>query len=524
METDAHDGYAELINDPKVALGFIRFMFEENRKLERRIAELERKKAAEAQQVLGLEEKLTRLKQLYFGHGREKLTDAVESRPRGRPEQEVLLHSQSLAPAPKTQKKPLVEEETIFEVEPMRLEALAREQHAEIPEGTELKFTSSPGWFEESTEITVVERTYKQIRYKRRNYKAVVRMADGSEKEIIVTAPGPVKLLPGCHYSIDFAVQVVSDKFLMHMPYERQRRAMERAGLVVPVSTLWNLSWAVSAHLEPVTEAIRRQVLSAIAVPHADETPWPIQAKKDSDGYLWSISNAAGSYYRFEPTRSGKVIKEMLAGYQGTVMSDGYGGYNRLAELEGINQSYCWAHVRRKFFEIEQANAGSAREMVELIDRLFAVERQADGSWEKLQQLRCETSASIVDEIRRWAEERIGTCLPKSSLRKAIEYMFKLWPGLVRFLSDVKIPLSNNDAERALRHAVVGRKNYYGSKTIDGADVAAILFTIIESCKRVELDPATYIGMAVRLSARAQDVPTPLDYARQIRASQVDPA
>jgi hypothetical protein len=105
----------------------------------------------------------------------------------------------------------------------------------------------------------------------------------------------------------------------------------------------------------------------------------------------------------------------------------------------------------------------------------------------------------------------------QGALHRGVEYCLKRWSGLTAFLSDVKIPLSNNDAERALRGAVMGRKNFHGSRTINGADTAAIFYTIVESCKKVELDPKSFIAMAVHESASGRTPPTPLEYARATR-------
>jgi hypothetical protein len=294
---------------------------------------------------------------------------------------------------------------------------------------------------------------------------------------------------------------------------------MEAQGLGgVSVKTLWNLCWAVGEHLRPMTQKIRQEILSEDLCVHADETPWPVQGK-DSDGYMWSLSNMAGSYYAFEPTRSGRVIEEMLAGFSGAMMSDGFSGYSRLKLQTEIKQAHCWSHVRRKFFDIEEATPGGpAREMVVMLDELFAIERKAK-TLEELRAVRDAESGPLVARIKSWMEEALGRHLPESPLRKAIGYTAKLWPGLTLFLSDMRVPLSNNDAERTLRHAVVGRKNYYGSKTIDGADLAATLFTVIESCKRVELEPRAFIEMAVRRSARGEDIPSPLEYARATRSA-----
>ncbi len=116
-----------------------------------------------------------------------------------------------------------------------------------------------------------------------------------------------------------------------------------------------------------------------------------------------------------------------------------------------------------------------------------------------------------------WLLENHRKCRADDGLKKSIEYAQKYWSGLIKFLKDVKIPLSNNEAERTIRHAVMGRKNFYGSRTHNGADVTATLYTVIESCKKVEIDPRIFINMALRLASRGEQVPTPLECARKTR-------
>ena len=123
-----------------------------------------------------------------------------------------------------------------------------------------------------------------------------------------------------------------------------------------------------------------------------------------------------------------------------------------------------------------------------------------------------------MDKIKIWLFEHHPQSRAESTLRNAIQYTLKLWHGLVVFLEDVGVPLSNNEAERTIRHSVVGRKNYYGSRNHNGADTAATMFTVIESCKKVELDPRTYILMALKKLAQGELPPTPFEYARQKRS------
>ena len=276
-------------------------------------------------------------------------------------------------------------------------------EQAEISFG--LKKTCAHNWreikglFEESTEITVIERQFKKIRHKRKKYR--YKPSKGTGKEIIITAPGPEKILPGSSYSIDFGVRVVADKFLYHLPLERQRRQMESLGLPgIDVKTLYNLTRAVSVHLEPIVEQIKKDIFNANIAVGCDETPWPILNKKDSNGYMWVLSNQAGSFFQFEPTRSGKVIVEMLKGYEGPIISDAYSGYNRMKEVPGVIIALCWSHSRRKFIEIQENYPQETKEILLLMKELFKIEHEAK-TFEALQHLRTTKSREVLDKIQK---------------------------------------------------------------------------------------------------------------------------
>ncbi len=330
------------------------------------------------------------------------------------------------------------------------------------------------GLYDESTEITVVERTYQRVVHKRKKYLFLPSV--GTDKEIIVTAKGPEKLAAGCEYSLDFAISVACDKYQYHVPLNRQVEQMESKGLYwITSKTLYGLVDQLSTHARraQVLEKIRKDILEVPLAVHADETPWPILSNHDSDGYLWTICNMAGAYYRFEPSRSGKIIVEMLKGYEGPVLTDDFSGYDRLKRETRCKMCQCWAHARRNFYEIADNHSDDCREIIVLIDELFEIERKAK-TFDELKVLREEESRPVVELIRRWLEEKNAKyLLGDDEMGRAIRYLLNSWKEFTAFLDDVQVPLSNNHAERSLRHSVLGRKNFYGSKTINGADVAA---------------------------------------------------
>lgn len=469
-----------------------------------------RKIEAEANQLkLQMEDQRTIFQKLIFGHGVE--TRSKDRARRTKEDEQLTLHSQSLVPAPSVEETAALKDQGV--VHSMTTEEILEEAKARgLPEDAN-EWKEIPGLTEDSTEVTMIERQYILLRHKRKKYRHTP--SKGTDREIIVTAKGPEKLLPGCSYSIDFALSVVRDKYEYHLPLERQTRAMEALGLKnMGTKTLFNLCRAVATHLEPVCSEIRRDILAANLCVHMDETPWPIFGQ-DDDGYMWVLSNQAGSVYAFEPTRSGKVADEMLKGYEGPMLTDAYNGYDRFTKEEKVIVAKCWAHGRRKFFEIGELYP-ECDEILDLMKKLFAVEHEAK-TYEELGILRQEKSKPLTDEIFNWLVAHKLRHLPESAFTKAINYHLKRWKEFTVFLTDVRIPLTNNEAERSIRHAVMGRKNFYGSKTINGADVAAVLYTVIESCKKVDIDPTTFIRQAILRNNHGELQITPLQFAKDLR-------
>jgi transposase len=349
------------------------------------------------------------------------------------------------------------------------------------------------GQFEDSEEVSVVERRFVLVKHRRQKYRCRCNAC-------VLTAPGPRKLMAGGRYSTEFAVEVAIAKYADHAPLERQVRTMEREGLAVSSQTLWDQIDALARHLKPTWKALREQVLASPVI-HADETHWRMMDGKSSRWWVWCVASKEAVFYRLCNSRSAKAAGEVLSGYGGIVMADGYGVYSSLERAgPGFTLAHCWAHVRRKFNEIKESYPLAGAEALDLIGKLYEVERLVVPSQDEqtlLEQrahLRSERSEGIIAEIRRWAERQ--TPLPQSGLGKAITYMWGMWPGLTRFLKDPRIPLDNNAGERALRGVVVGRKNHYGSRSRRGTEVAALLYSLCESAKLVGIEPRSYLLQA----------------------------
>lgn len=507
--------------NPEVLRFYVEQLLIEKDRQDKVISDQARRLAEAAQIKLTLEVQFLVLRKKFFGKSSEK-RKSIESRLRDLEDEDVLVHSQSLLPPLKKEQVKKLDEEIIYH-ECSDSELTEMSLALGIAEAAASNWEKVENFYDESKEVTVVERQYKKLIYRRQKYKLKSEF-NTSDKEQIITAEGALKLLPGSQYSVDIAVSITADKYISHIPLERQIRQMESLGLKKMQSkTMYNLCFVVSEHLKPLAEKIKHEVLNANLSVHADETPWPINDDKQDDGYMWVISNQAGSHYSFEPTRSGLVIKELLKDYSGVVVCDGYTGYNRLIqsenEIKKIELANCWAHARRKFTDINTNYPEKCKEILDLMDELFAIEKKAK-TLEMLKSLREAESKVVIGNIQKWLEENLVTARIESGLRNAAEYVLKYWTGLTLFLKNEKVPLTNNEAERVIRHAVMGRKNFYGSKSINGADVTAMLYTIIESCKKVELDPRSYILETVKKIISGDEFFTPLETAKRLRQSQ----
>jgi transposase len=366
------------------------------------------------------------------------------------------------------------------------------------------------GQTEDSEEVTVVERRFVMLRQIRKKYRCACNGC-------IETAPGPLRLAArpdrrGRRYSADFAVEVAIGKYLDHLPLERQVRMMRREGLAIDSQTLWDQLDAAATSLAPTYEALRQHVQTAPVI-GADETWWRVLVGPGNKRWwAWSLTSETAVTYTILESRSQEAARQVLNGYHGTVVADGYGAYEALARAgPRFTLAHCWAHVRRKFVEAEPHYPGPCAEVLDLIGQLYAVEREcpprvgsvteaADTELrdQRAQRahLRAERSAPLVAAIRIWAQGQ--RALPESSLGKAIAYMLGLWPGLTRFLDDPRIPLDNNATERALRGMVIGRKNHYGSRSRRGTEVAALFYSLIESAKLCGVEPKTYLLRTLR--------------------------
>ena len=327
--------------------------------------------------------------------------------------------------------------------------------------------------------------------------------------EQITQPPAPSHPIARGRAGPQLLAEVMFSKFGAHLPLNRQSDIFAGEGVDLDVSTLADWVGACAATLMPLRDAIEKHVHAAERL-HIDDTTVPVLAKNQCrTGRLWTHvrddrpfggSAAPAAVYYYSPTREGEHAEQQLATYTGIAQADAYSGFNGLF-VEGrqpgpIVEAACWAHSRRKFFELARLRKMPiAIEAVQRIDALFAIEREINGkaSTERLAARRAR-SKPLVASFEKWLREERKKLSSKGPLAKAIDYQFNHWAAFTRFLDDGRICLSNNAAERAIRGIAVGRRNWTFCGSDSGGHRAAVMYTLIESAKLSDVDPKAWLA------------------------------
>jgi len=358
---------------------------------------------------------------------------------------------------------------------------------------------------EASEQLDVIPAKVQVIRHIR--YKYACKSCEGLEGEgpTVKIAPPAVQLIPKSMASAGLVAYVVSSKYEDALPFYRQEKQFRRIGVELSRATM--CGWAIEAarRCSPLIELLEEEVRSGPLV-RADETV--LQVLKEpgraatTKSYMWVFMGGAlgkpSVIYQYHPSRSGEVANEFLKEYRGYVQTDGYSGYDELGNRPGIVHIGCWAHVRRKFFEVSKAskNAASAKEAMRYIGRLYAVEHDADAKElgpEERRLLRQKEAVAVIEEFKRWLDQRVDQVPPQSLLGKAMHYALGQWERLIRYVDDGILTPDNNRAENAIRPFVIGRKNWIFSDTPRGAHASATLYALIETAKANRIEPYWYL-------------------------------
>ena len=263
---------------------------------------------------------------------------------------------------------------------------------------------------------------------------------------------------------------------------------------------------ATAAALASLVEALRRDVLE-FDVLHGDDTPVPVLAPgagKTKTGRLWTYvrderphrgGKPPAAMFFYSPDRKGEHPVAHLQDFTGVLHADGYAGFNGLYESGRIVEAACWAHVRRKFFDVHAANGSAiAKEALDRIGALYGVEAAINGMPPgERRRLRQAQSKPIADALKAWAEGIAPKLSGRSELAAAFRYMLARWQALNHCFDDGRLSLDNNPAERALRGVAIGRKNYLFAGSDRGGERAAAMYSLIETAKLNGINPEAYL-------------------------------
>ena len=326
------------------------------------------------------------------------------------------------------------------------------------------------------------------------------------EENGILTASLPDSLLPKCRADESLLAEIITKKFADHLPLYRIAEIFKREGIMISRKLL--SQWVVRSALalKPLYNEILNRVLASKNI-FIDETPVKLlEAVKCKQAYMWVVVggcevNPAYRIYEFKQDRCHHNVLDILKNYRGGLHSDKYGAYQTLAEKKIVTWFPCFSHIRRKFFEAEAGDPILRKWILRKIRYLFMLERVAwTRSPEERLKIRQEKEVPIINELIEKIKSRLvdGEILPKSKLKDAMGYFCGLIPHLKNYTKDAFARLDNNVAERAIRPLAIGRKNWLFFGSPDGGEAGAILFSLIQTCRGLDINPREYLEDVMR--------------------------
>ena len=327
------------------------------------------------------------------------------------------------------------------------------------------------------------------------------------EENGILTAHLPDSLLSKCRADDSLLAEIITKKFGDHMPLYRIAESMDREGIKISRKLL--SQWVVKCGmaLKPLYEEMLEHILGSKNI-YIDESPVKLwEPGKCKQAYMWVVVGGADTsdppyrVYEFKRDRCHHNVLDILTDYRGGLHSDKYAAYQRLAERKIITWFPCWSHIRRKFFEAESGDRAFRDWVLRKIKYLFMLERIA---WarpaEERLKIRQVKEAPIIDDLIQMIKEKLvnGKILPKSKLRQAMGYFCGLIPYLKNYTQHAFARLDNNVAERAVRPLAIGRKNWLFFGSEEGGEAAAVLFSLVQTCRGLDINPREYLEDVMR--------------------------
>lgn len=336
----------------------------------------------------------------------------------------------------------------------------------------------------------------------------------------VVEAPAPPQAIEKSLAGEGLLAHVVVSKYVDHLPLYRLEQIFAREQIDLSRTTLCEWVAAVATALAPIGEQLRREIVGTSYLQTDDTSVTVLDERGGSyKGRLWTYLDPIGRQVVFDatPTHERDGPERFLADFRGKLQADAYRGYDALYATGRVLEVACWAHARRRFVEAFMTDTTPAR-MIALIQQLYDVERAAAALMPDARQaLRHEQSVPLLAQIDAERARLASLVLPKSPVGDGLRYLTNQWAALQRFVDDGRLAIDNNRAENQLRIVAVGRKNWLFAGSFAGARRAALLYSLVQSCKLIDVSPFGYLkDVLLRVATHPQRLIhqlTPQDWA-----------
>ncbi|MBO4416786.1 MAG: IS66 family transposase [Bacteroidales bacterium] len=336
------------------------------------------------------------------------------------------------------------------------------------------------------------------------------------DRQTFLIAPLPETIIPKGMASESLLADILINKYVYHLPFYRQIQKYRELGVVLSDATINDWFAAVCTKLRPLYDRLRERIMESDYI-QVDESTLPVidnEKHRAVKGYMWAVRNAIGGdvYFHYDMgSRGGDTARRLIGGYRGAVQTDGYEVYASFENTPGKMMIGCWAHVRRKFVEALDENRKYASEAIVYISKLYRIEsemREACLDAEAVKERRQKESYPIIQDFEKWMDSVANNFSPKSRMAKALVYTYSLLPRLSRYVLDGRYNIDNNGIENAIRPLALGRKNYLFAGNHDAAVRAAIVYSLLSSCKAAGIDTRIWLEDVLKRIPSEKDLDT----------------
>jgi len=385
------------------------------------------------------------------------------------------------------------------------------------PQGVNLEELTEIG--RDVTELLVYRRASMEV-------KQIIRprMVDKIKEDLgVLQAPIPPRIIPRGMVDESLIGEMISEKIQFHTPIHRFSKKLKQVGIkCISENNLYNWFHRAAEALIPIYDLLVADIIAQTYI-QGDETGMPVLSKNKKGaahrGQMWAFMapTIKAIAFNYEPTRSAKSACVILEKYQGILQVDGYSAYETVAKNRPIDLIYCMAHSRRKFFEAKDTAPQIANYFLSKVQILYQIEqrcRDEDLNYEQRLKLRQQQAIPILKKLKEWLVEQVNKpdLLPKSKLYKALNYTYPRWKGLSAYAHDGRLEIDNNLVENTIRPIALGRKNYMFAGSDDAAQNLAVLYSLVNTCRKNDINVVNYLHWLLKKVASHKITPQAVDW------------